>query len=446
MNGTAKRNGWTALRSAIGSAGLALVIVSASAGAARAEGTEAPAVAPAAPAGAPPTTLAQADVPPPAPPPAPPVVVAPAPAAPPPPPPPTATEAMPASRPEKLPPIQVGAWTRVGSVFQGGNPSKVNDWRMDNAYVELHAGGKIHEKVGVTLNLNGNMLVFGDPTATTAAGQIGSTVAIMDAIISFDPIEEFHLWAGRLLVPVDRSNASGPFFMIPWNYPGFLTVGATTIVTAPKEGPSGRNNGAVAWGDIKGGRLTYLAGVFDNANPATSPLYSGRVRLALWDKEPGFWGNGSYFGEKNLLSIGLGGQYQKHGSASMTLGDKDWAEVNADVLFEMKLPGGSWLTIEEAVYINNVHSGGVSASGYTLAAYATPTLGVGNIQPMVRHQWARLKDNMGTNPWNIDAGIAYLVKGPALRLLATYSHTTLPSGGGTITANSIQLGAQAIFF
>ena len=45
----------------------------------------------------------------------------------------------------------------------------------------------------------------------------------MDAIISFDLMDEFHVWAGHLLVPVDRANASGPFFMIPWNYPGFLT-------------------------------------------------------------------------------------------------------------------------------------------------------------------------------------------------------------------------------
>ena len=58
----------------------------------------------------------------------------------------------------------------------------------------------------------------------------------MDAIISFDPMDEFHVWAGHLLVPVDRANASGPFFMIPWNYPGFLTVGATTLVTAPHGG------------------------------------------------------------------------------------------------------------------------------------------------------------------------------------------------------------------
>ena len=62
--------------------------------------------------------------------------------------------------------------------------------------------------------------------------------------------------------------------------------------------------------------------MFDNANVATSPLFSGRVRLALLDPEPGFWGNGSYFGDKDLLSIGVGAQFQEHGSARRC-GDKD---------------------------------------------------------------------------------------------------------------------------
>src|SRR6185436_18339760 len=100
-----------------------------------------------------------------------------------------------------------------------------------------------------------------------------------------------------------------------WNYPGFFKLGLTgppAIVSAPREGPLGRNNGAVVWGDINGGQLTYLAGAFDNGLAAeSSPLFSGRVRLALFDKEPGFWGNASYFGDKDLLSIGLGSQYQK---------------------------------------------------------------------------------------------------------------------------------------
>jgi hypothetical protein len=381
---------------------------------------------------------AQAPVPEAPPPAAPPPVVVPVIVVPPTPPPavqtevkpPTAAEAMPATRPDVLPPISVGAWGRVSSIFQGANdPSKMNDWHMNNAYVELHAGGKIHKNVGITLNLNANMVNFSS-----------STVSVMDAIISFDLKDEFHLWAGHLLVPVDRANASGPFFMIPWNYPGLTAAG-------PKEGPAGRNNGMVIWGDISGGMLTYLAGVFDNGSVASSPLFSGRLRLALLDPEPGFWGNGSYFGDKDLLSIGVGGQFQKHGSAApmtptMAGMDKDYAEVNADVLFEKKIPGGGWFTAEGAYYHFNVLDGGVSDSYYALVAYATPTMGVGNIQPMVRYQGDKVKAGSGSSPWNLDAALSYLIKGPALRLNATYSHTDF----GALSANSIQLGAQAIFF
>jgi hypothetical protein len=340
---------------------------------------------------------------------------------------------MPATKPETLPPISVGAWTRMGALIQGSDPTKMNDIVMDNAYVELHAGGKIHKNFGVTVNLNGNMTNFASPMMG------GSTVGVMDGIIQFDPMDEFHVWAGHLLVPVDRSNASGPFFMIPWNYPGFIAAGPGLVVTAPKEGPYGRNNGAVVWGDINGGQFTYLAGAFDNADRSSSPLYSGRLRLALLDKEGGFWGNGSYFGDKDLLTIAVGGQFQK-----MAVGD-NYSLVNGDVLFEKKLGGGSFFTAELALY-KYFADAGVSFAGYVLAAYATPTLGYGSLQPMVRYQWGTNAAG-GDMAWNIDGGLAYLIKGPGLRLLATYGHSDL--GGfvpGDVTGNQIQLGAQAIFF
>ncbi|HVV15760.1 MAG TPA: hypothetical protein VHH90_01050 [Polyangia bacterium] len=378
-----------------------------------------------------PSTGTMAPPPPPEapPPPAPPSAVEAAPK------PPTATETMPATRPDALPPIDVGAWLRIGGKFQGQDASKINDWQMDNTYVELHAGGKVHKNVGVTLNLNANVTSFSNMSA-----------ALEDAIISFDFVDEFHLWAGHLLVPVDRANASGPFFMIPWNYPGFFSG---PFVGAPAEGPSGRNNGAVVWGDIAGGKFSYFAGAFDNAaGLSTSPLFSGKLRLALWDPEPGFWGNASYFGDKDMLSIDLGGQIQKNGVNANT----NYEDVNVDVLVEKKLGGGSFATFEAAYYHFNQVSGGVSDSMYALLAYATPTVGIGNIQPMVRFQWEKVKDNPDTNPWNLDVGLSYLIKGPALRLLATYSYTKLLNLDSTTmsvsnsTANSIQLGAQAIFF
>lgn len=370
------------------------------------------------PAGAPP---AEAPATPPPPPAAPPPVVEAKPA-----------EAAPAPKAEVLPPIDVGAWIRTGALFQGSNPSKLNDWHMSSAYVELHAGGKITKEFSVTLNLNADMANYG-----TTAGPVAAQVE--DAIIQYDPMDELHVWAGHLLVMVDRDNSSGPFFMIPWNYPGFFAG-----VAAPAEGPFGRNNGVNVWGDIAGGRVSYFAGAYDNGNVATSPLYSGRVRISLFDKETGFWGNGTYFGDKDILSFDVGGQFQKHGSSTMLGGDKDYADVNVDGLFEKKLGApGSYISANAAYYHYNVLDGGISNFYYGLLAYATPVVGIGNIQPMVRYQGETIKGNTGTNPWNVDAAVSYLIKGPALRLNATYSHTKLTSD---TSANSIGLNAQAIFF
>jgi hypothetical protein len=348
---------------------------------------------------------------------------------------------MPASRPDVLPPIDVGAWVRASSVFQSAtDPKSLGDWHMDSSYIELHAGGKIHKNVGLTLNLNANLL----------AGKAG----IEDAIIQLDFMDQFHLWAGQLLVPVDRSNAAGPFFMIPWNFPGFLTVGNTTVVAAPAEGPSGRNTGAVVWGDIS--QFKYMLGVFVNGNVNTSPLYSGRVSYAFIGKEPGFWGNASYFGDQDVLALIVGGQFQKNGAsfvdAAMVNHQANYGDFNLDLLAEFKT-GGGWVTGEGAYYhfaVSDANPTAVKDTFFLLGAYASPVVGYGNIQPMVRYQWANTVGLPGaetTKAWNLDIGVAYLIKGPALRLIATYGHTSIPDmTGSPITANAVQLSAQGIFF
>jgi hypothetical protein len=380
-----------------------------------------------------------------APPAAPPPAVAPAP-----PPaeakPPTSGEAMPATRPDTLPPIAVGAWLRAGARIQGPDPKSLDGEKMETIYGELHAGGKIHKNVSVTLNLN-------------ADGLHGSA-AIEDAIIGFDIVDPLHIWIGQLLVPVDRANASGPFFMIPWNYPGFLSVGGATVVAAPAEGPNGRNGGAVVWGEFMEGTFKYLAGAFQTGGAAASPLLSGRLNLAIVGKEPGFWGNASYFGDKDVLAIGVGGQHQKNGSVVINktpprpntmdpaigavIAVDDYSEVNADLLAEFKLGGGAWVTGEAAYYHYEGAFNPVKDHFYVLGAIASGPLGIGNLQPMVRYQWAKTQYPVpDVTTSSIDAALAYLIKGPALRVIATFSHTDL---GNDVVGNALQLSAQAIFF
>jgi hypothetical protein len=345
---------------------------------------------------------------------------------------------MPATREEKLPPIDVGAWVRAAGRVQGSNPKNLDAVTMDTAYAELHAGGKIHKNVSLTLNLNANGLA--------------GTAGIEDAIIGFDFADPIHLWIGQLLVPVDRANFAGPFFMIPWNYPGFITVGGTTVVAAPMEGPAGRNTGGSIWGNDPDGKVKYAVGVFLPSLTSQNPLVSGRISTALIGKETGYFGNETFFGDQNIVTIGVGGQYRKDGSvapaATPTPGGPppappatdNYAEFNADALAEFKYGDGGWVSVDGAYYHFVGQYNSVKDSFYVTAAIATPKVGVGNIQPMFRYQSAS-----GNNPTasTIDVALAYLIMGPALRATVNFQHADIGNGA---EANMLQFGAQGIFF
>ena len=334
-----------------------------------------------------------------------------------------------------MPAIDVGAWLRAGVRFQGGPNAydKINDQSMDTLYGELHLSGKITPKVSYTLNLNANGLA--------------AKAGIMDAIIGLDPIDEFHFWAGQLLVPVDRSNFSGPFFMSPWNYPGVFNVGTSTNFIGPAEGPSGRNAGGVVWGDIGKGTFKYYAGAFNLTNQDQRLLYSGRLAFAAIGKEPGYYGSSTYYGEQDILAFGVGAQYQKDGSVGTdpTTGDmvKDnYSDINADVLAEFKLGESGVITGEAAYYHFTGDYNPADNNFFVLASYLSPDVGIGKIQPMIRYQWAKKKgadDSMNV----VDAFVSLVIKGYTWRATAGYQRTDL---GNDNVGNAIQIGLQTIQF
>ena len=171
-------------------------------------------------------------------------------------------------------------------------------------------------------------------------------------------MDEFHLWAGHLLVPVDRSNASGPFFMMPWNYPGFFTArrerqrrrapGGRAVRTQQRRRRLGRH---------RGGKFRYFAGAFDNGNARQQPAVLGQAApRAARIRSRASGATAATSATRTSLSIGLGAQYQKHGSATPT-GDKDWAEINVDGSSRRSSAADRFVTGEGAYYHYNVNDG-----------------------------------------------------------------------------------------
>ena len=329
---------------------------------------------------------------------------------------------------EKLPAkISTGFGLRLGGKIQGATDhKKLNDVALDTIYLEARFGGTINKYFGWQANFNGK----GNP-----AGSSG-TAAVEDLILKFDLADEFHIWGGRLLVPSDRSNFSGPYFMSPWNYPGFY--GANFV--GPKTGANGRDDGVVAWGNLAEGKAKYFLGAFNLDDRAKSPLYSGRISVALLGTEPGFWGNSTYYGGKEILAVGAGFQYQQKGSGTVDpvsgIGTENLTNVMGDVLFEKPIPGAGTVSVEGAYYHFDKNQP-IKQAFFVLGSFLIDSpVGIGKLQPLVRYQQAN--PQAGSNLNILDAFLTYVIHDFDLRLTAGYQRTDL----GNTTANAIQLGMQ----
>jgi hypothetical protein len=169
----------------------------------------------------------------------------------------------------------------------------------------------------------------------------------------------------------------------------------------------------------------------------------------------GFGQSATFYGqaESDVVTLSLGGQYRKDGSVAPAAAagappaapPDDFAEVNADLFGEFKLAEGAFVTGEADFYhfsgdnrtANNVFS--------VMGAYATKVIGIGQVQPMLRFQFANGEGDRSAMA--IDAQVGYLIRQQRLRVIANFQHTELKNyTPADLSANKLQLAVQAQFF
>ena len=312
--------------------------------------------------------------------------------------------------------------------------SRSNDFNLEN--VRLYMSGHYGKVVKATFNTE---------RTGGAAATGGDNVRVMDAIAQFEFMPEFNIWMGRMLPPSDRANLYGPFFALPWSYPGVASNYPNLAV--------GRDNGVMAWGKPFGGKLVYSLGLFEghNKNAALSGgsdklQYSGRLALNILDPEPApaHYTGGWYGGGKDIFTVAVAGSSQGDGAGSATR-KGNLSIWSADVLFEKKL-GAGVPTLEGAYYKYKLGAvdcgsgepgavgcpaalpagdnlgGQVDGKAYLLggAFLFHPKVGWGQFQPFVRYQkYNRTLSN--TTSKATDFGINYIIKGPNAKITAMYS-------------------------
>jgi hypothetical protein len=348
----------------------------------------------------------------------------------------------------------MGVWSRTSFALQNAsNPKKLDGIGMGGE-VEVHFSNRMRKWAAWTANFAATYGAsdggsYNPDHAPPGSAGITGALEVMDLIAQFEPTPEFNVWVGRMLVASDRSNFSGPYFMAPWIYP--LKLGPQEFSTAyaivgPKEGPFGRNDGATIWGQFAGGMFKYYAGMYNVFDAAQKPIFSGRLALSLLSPEPGYYGSSTYLG-KDILAIGLGGQYQKHGDTSIKPTDPmgtptDYGMVLADILFEKDLKDSGVLDLEGAFYKYIGKGEGLDLSYMAMASYL-----ISKFQPLVRIQQAKGKKvedgGSGDTVTMIDGQLGYYLDGYSTRFAVGFAHASNGADGAAkAESNSVFAGLQ----
>ena len=188
---------------------------------------------------------------------------------------PPAPPPAPPGKPLFDPKIGVGAWLRVG--FRIQNPSeagRLNDAFMDQLYLVLAARGQFTPWLKWQASLAANH--YTPPGSVTLDAELTyPNAGLQDLIIKFEPHDFFNVWAGKMILPLDRANLSGPWFTnywlmrVPFRAPRRVSPAPYGI----KSGPFGREQGVTAWGQFWDGQAQVLRGrVRASINRAWTPI------------------------------------------------------------------------------------------------------------------------------------------------------------------------------
>jgi len=325
-----------------------------------------------------------------------------------------------------LPPVSVGAGMRTSFSHTDADvlDEDIDDFALNSA--RIYISGKATENISLMFN--------------TEYNSDDEEIRVIDAVAQFSFSDQFNIWAGRFLPPSDRANLYGPYYASHW---GTFRDGIQDGYPFETEG---RADGLMYWGQFGIAKVSF--GAFDIANVIDEPttgssdvLYAGRVQLDFWDAEAGYYLNGTYYGAKDLLAIGV--------AAQTASGDNAYS---VDFLLEKKLGNDGVVTVEaEYAWYDGLGgypspvAGGYEETGgyYLLGAYLFPqVVGIGKFQVLAKYGEATYENTLlgDVDQETTEINLNYIIKDFNARISLFYIDTSvdLPNGD----TSQIGLGLQ----
>ena len=332
----------------------------------------------------------------------------------------------------------ITSYSSIEDAAANGN-DRSNDFSLNSA--RLYLSGSFNKYIKGMLN-------------TERSGGGEGNIEVIDANVQFQLTPEIAIWAGRFLSPSDRANMAGPYYSSGGGGGYWANVSSRYGWNG---GVIGRDEGvafvgsfledklAVSFGAFEGDNIFRFSGAggtrLDQRENSTAAqtlgaddklMYAGRVQVAFWDSEPGYYGTGNYFGAKDILTVGIAGRQKSDGAISTTAVG-DYSSYSIDFLMEKKNVGPGTLSLEAAYYDYDTDKVFLAEEGdayYVGAGYLFDTpVGWGKFMPFVRHQQFDADNNIKTE--RTDVGVNYVIEPYNALISAEYQKTDVTGRSDT---------------
>lgn len=347
--------------------------------------------------------------------------------------------------------LTLGAGYRGSGLWVENNNGNYRD-RYSNDNARLYLNGQIHKYLKFELNTECFFC-----NNTDSGDNPKMLFSILDVVGKFEYNQYFNVWGGRMLVPTERGELSGPFFQAthdPFKTP-FFPQDFSTKFGNGGAGRYGRDDGGTLWGSVEPGfmpgTLEYAFGIYrgldskSNVGPNQNDnvSWAGRVTYNFLNPEnnPGYYTSSTYYGEAgDILALAFGFNHQEDGAGSFA-NRSDFLGLVGDILFEKVMPrnmGVFTLNGEYKQFYANYNTAAFAdpdcfcifdGKSWTVTGlYLIPAkIGIGQFQPYGR--FTSVQPDNSSNREEIEGGVNYVIDGFNARISAYYQHGDLFTKG-----------------
>ena len=355
--------------------------------------------------------------------------------------------------------LSVGYWAQ--GWYQYVDPEdgeEIHDFMIRRTYFSV--SGTATPELSFFMHYAGDRI--GQQGVDNSSYGLGTGLALRDAWINYKVLgDDLMIQVGRMYIPFTRNYGTTSTKALLTTELDWGQGGIRSGIFYPSK--VGRDDSVTLWGNVLSDKLQYRLMVGEgvegfkadnpdtidtneaSGNPDDNLRFAGRISLNLFDTETGWFNKGTNLGQKTILAIGGGFDYQQ----DLVWGDKqdDYAAFTADIHLDM--PMGEGAVTADVAYIGIENSvNGITSSDLTAGKdgnIITGQLGFlfnQNIQPFV-HAEIIMPDASEAEDTNVyGAGLNYYIKGLANKL--TLEYTLVDSDNDEIGETDI-ITVQAAF-